>query len=174
MDDRPKCKHLVPTFHQGRLVLGCGLGPGNPVPVTDGQCAGCPDNRPRGIQYPVTVRAVRLHPPAVDREDDVGKLVRVSPADDDGTYLGIFLGTHPLFISGAYDEKVETIDVMTTNTPLIFVPETGRLVYGAESWWEFVKGDDAPKPVRFAKGHDGTWSTRVARDRKTKGGASAK
>lgn len=174
MNDRPACKHLIPMFHQGALCLGCGLGPGDPVPVTAGQCAGCPDNQPKGVRYPVTVRSVELDPPTIGQKDDVGKLVRVVPVDDGTERLGIFLGTHPLFMSGSYDQERGAMTVRTTNNPLIFVPETGRLVYGAESWWEFMEGGAIPEPVRFARNPDGTWTTRAAQDEETKGGARAK
>lgn len=174
MNDRPTCKHLVPVFRQGKLGLGCGFNPGDPVPVTAAHCAGCPDNQPKGVQYPVTVRSVELDPPSIGRKDDVGKLVRVVPVDDGTERLGIFLGTHPLFMSGSYDRERGAMAVRTTNNPLIFVPETGRLVYGAESWWEFVEGDAVPVPIQFARNKSGAWTTRTAPDGEAKGGADAK
>lgn len=73
-----------------------------------------------------------------------GTFVSIRPANDDKTYLGIYLGDMPVGIAGVQKKgEPETVYlVRTQGNPCIFIPELEQLFYGMESWWGAIKSPE--------------------------------
>jgi hypothetical protein len=70
-----------------------------------------------------------------------GSYVSIRPANDDRTYLGIYLGDMPIGVAGI-QRKGEEDTIMLSRTqpnPCIFIPQLEQLFYGMESWWGEIK-----------------------------------
>lgn len=69
------------------------------------------------------------------------KLCKVRPCKENSesrTYLGIYLGRLPIYLHASFDEDTGELACSTINNPAIFVPELQEIIYGMESWWQFV------------------------------------
>jgi len=70
-----------------------------------------------------------------------GAYVSIRPANDDRTYLGIYLGDMPIGVAGI-QRKGEDGKLYLSRTqpnPCIFIPQLEQLFYGMESWWGEIK-----------------------------------
>lgn len=93
------------------------------------------------LPKPITVKVVdqRKKP---GRSEGVGNFVSVRPVGDEKTYLGILLGDMEAFASTQYSAKSETLFVMHSTNPAIWVPDLNRVVRGYESWWSPIKSEE--------------------------------
>lgn len=58
------------------------------------------------------------------------------------TYLGFYLGDLPVQSTVRYNEKDGTLKVGTFSNPAMFVPELGKIIWGAGSFWKAIKSKD--------------------------------
>lgn len=106
------------------------------------------------IEFPITVKEIVCrtdHPVRMQSDGHKsGQFVAVrSVKKEHGekTYLGILVGFVPIdvLVSLKHPEgnpKEGTLAVSSRSTnPLIFIPELGESVLGAESWWEPIKDE---------------------------------
>lgn len=102
------------------------------------------------LQYPIEVRAINWahNPESFHRQGKTPRLVKVRPASDDKTYLGIYVGDLPLGVGASYhsDSGILSIAGVHTN-PAMIVPELGRIVMGCESWWGDIKSEEELKDI---------------------------
>lgn len=91
-----------------------------------------------------------------------GSFVRVRPAGDDRTFLGIYLGDMPVGIAGI-QKKGEDGKLYLTRSypnPCIFVPDLSQLVYGLESWWGAISSEKDLHQITDAD-IEGVWYVRA-------------
>lgn len=83
-------------------------------------------------------------------KENIMKPVKIRPAtknEGDKTYLGIYLGELPMSImysllkDNAKGGK-RIAFLRTENNPAIYIPELKKFVWGAESWWGFIKNPE--------------------------------
>lgn len=112
------------------------------------------------IKFPITVKKIeyRMDVPIRMESDGrkAGTLVAVrsvKEAHGDKTRLGILVGFVPLSVSvalkhpeGNQTEGSIMIASRSTN-PVIFIPELGESVLGAESWWGPIKDEKQLKEI---------------------------
>jgi hypothetical protein len=77
------------------------------------------------------------------RSFSVGQLVAVRPADPDlkdKTFLGLFMGEVALGLAVHVEDNPDgTIEIQRRQySPMFFVPELGRMIFGYESWWSQI------------------------------------
>jgi hypothetical protein len=78
-----------------------------------------------------------------------GKAVKISPCGKEyegKTYFGIYIGDVALSLGASIVEGVVTVSHSFSN-PAILIPELGKVVYGCESWWGFVKSEEELKEL---------------------------
>jgi hypothetical protein len=73
-----------------------------------------------------------------------GSFVSIRPANDDRTYLGIYIGDMPVGVAGIQKKGEDGVVhlVRTQPNPCIFIPQLEQLFYGLESWWGEIKEPD--------------------------------
>jgi hypothetical protein len=75
-----------------------------------------------------------------------GKFVRVRPCGPEfagKTYLGVYLGDMALSVGINFHTETRTAHIRWgSHNPAIFVPDLGRIVLGAESWWGLIKSPE--------------------------------
>lgn len=76
-----------------------------------------------------------------------GRFVSVRPCgqgfEKGRTYLGIYIGDMALSVGVRFNEASRTGHVSWSfHNPAIFVPDLGRIVVGAESWWGVIKSPE--------------------------------
>lgn len=71
-----------------------------------------------------------------------GDIVKIRPINDDKTYLGVLIGDVARSVTASFDAESGIMALgFSLYNPGIFVPDLGRLVYGAESWWGRIKNE---------------------------------
>ena len=73
----------------------------------------------------------------------ISKLVKVKYCKDKKTYLGLYLGELPTQISVSHIKDKSTLEIMPSMcNPAILVPKLGKIIFGYESFWSFIKTED--------------------------------
>lgn len=103
------------------------------------------------VAMPIEVRGIAPRqagaPGVQHRGADVGKTVSVRLAgDDQKTYAGVYLGDLPLNLGFRYHRDTKILEPYTVSNPAMWVPELGRVVWGAESWWALERDKAVPLP----------------------------
>lgn len=135
--------------------------------VTPDDCESCPDYKSRYIQYPIQVNGIEIE--SVDLNDALrpqGSLVAIRPCGDEyggKTFLGLYLGDLPWFISVSRDEKSGILAVNPVPNPAIYIFELRKIVRGCESWWHVV---DDPSGLSEITQDDieNTWYVRLMKE----------
>ena len=109
-------------------------------PLDISKCETCPMFKSRYIQFPITVKEIEVKEPEVWNAQLAPCSVRLAGDDDKKTYFGIYLGELPWMTGIGFNEKEGKLKIHTTTNPGIFIPELGKVVYGAECWWK--RGDN--------------------------------
>lgn len=110
----------------------------------------CSSFSSRYIEYPIQVEGIRVEEVFSLNERAPGQLARVRPCGDNPegrTYLGFFLGELPTQPYASYQIKERVLKVGMAANPAIYVPELGRIVWGAESFWSRVSSKDALREI---------------------------
>lgn len=75
-----------------------------------------------------------------------GKFVSVRPCGPEfanKTYLGVYLGDMAMSVGIDFNTETHTAHIRWgAHNPAIFVPDLGRIVLGAESWWRLIKSTE--------------------------------
>ena len=137
------CVYATPGADLSRFELVCNHDTRGPGKITPAGCNACRNYRSRHIQFPITIADIVTNPCKPEHlGHEPGALVAVRPADEERTYLGIYVGDLPMFVSSSYDRKCRTLNVTPVRNPAMFVPALNRLVFGAESWWHEIKSPE--------------------------------
>lgn len=78
-----------------------------------------------------------------------GVLVKIKPCSklyNDKTFLGVYIGNIALG-SVVYIENEKIKCSWAHYNPGILVPDIGKVIYGAESWWSEIKSEDDLKEI---------------------------
>jgi len=62
------------------------------------------------------------------------------------TYLGFYLGSFCLYLL-PYHEGEDTLTIMGSNNPAIYVPEFDKIIWGGESWWGAIKSEETLREI---------------------------
>jgi len=76
--------------------------------------------------------------------------VRIRPCAEkygNKTLLGFLLGDFAVSIMAHVETETETLVVMGTNNPAIYVPELDKIIWGCESWWGEIKDGDELRTI---------------------------
>lgn len=142
-----KCRYCFPgAFSTENVQMVCAKDNAE-VNVTCDDCEKCSNFKSKYIEYPVIINGIENEP--IDTFGlgiKVGNFVAIKPCDDKKTYLGIYVGDLPIFISSSLD-KDKILHNRTVNNPAFFVPKLNKLVYGQESWWHKIKSADDFKEI---------------------------
>lgn len=122
--------------------------------VSNETCEQCDLYKSKYIQYPLTISSLDLRPIETDTSDNIGKPVRIQPCADEynnKTFLGIYLGRLPKYLTANFSEPTETLTCMTVSNPAIYVPELHKIIYGIESFWQIIKSPEDLKDITSAE-----------------------
>jgi hypothetical protein len=108
------------------------------------------------IQFPITVTGVdfaegqsTIRQPLFSGK--IGDFVSVRPcaAEYEGkTFLGVLIGDVALGIGVSFNPQTGRVTpVRHMYNPGILIPDLGKIVYGAESWWGLIKTPDDLKQI---------------------------
>ena len=114
------------------------------------------------LPEPITVKVVDQRK-APDTGNNVGTFVAVRPIQDEKTYLGILLGKLPSFTSVQYSKKSETLFVIHSGNPAMWVPDLNQVVWGYGSWWSPIKSEEHLREITDAD-IDNIWYVKALRD----------
>lgn len=138
----------------------------NPQPTDEAQCESCEKFKSKYIEYPITVNKIETEPVKFDSwEYKTGTLVAVRPCDEEyegKTFLGFFLGDLPVCIWPSFNSETGVIHCNTLKNPAMFVPELGKIIWGAGSWWSEIKSEDDLKQITD-EDIENTWYVKLAR-----------
>lgn len=105
----------------------------------------CSSFNSRYITYPIEVEDIELNneEKPLKQNENTGRICRIRCCGkDDTTYLGFYLGECPISNTVNYYKDTKILKVGYLSNPAIFVPKLNRVVYGCESWWNFIKDPD--------------------------------
>ena len=74
----------------------------------------------------------------------------------------IYLGTLPIGISTSYEENTGKLSNHAVCNPAILVPDLKKILYGMESWWDFIETPEELKELTDAA-IDQMWYAQLAR-----------
>lgn len=97
------------------------------------------------ILFPISVSSIKYNDIRPYGMDKIGTPCRIRLAEKDSdktTYLGFYLGELPYIPTSFFDKKVKQLTFSVINNPAIYVPDLGRIVFGAESWWSFIDREE--------------------------------
>ena len=95
----------------------------------------------------------------------IGDFVKVRPASEDKTYLGIFIGHSPLSSMVKYNEETKILFVKKAMwNPTIYIPELKRVIHGCESWWSKIKNKEDFKSITNDNINN-TWYIKLAKEK---------
>ena len=118
--------------------------------IETADCDACPHYDSRYIQYPLTIQGIDISPMEAWDTKSIGQFVAVRPCSDNPenkTYLGLYLGEQPWFLSAFFNRKDEHIHIRAACNPMIYVPDTKTIVRGANSWWKRIQSPDDLKDI---------------------------
>lgn len=118
--------------------------------ITEPDCEACPYYDSRYIQYPLTINGLDIEPMEAWDLHSIGDLVAVRPCSDnpDGkTYLGLYLGEQPWFLSASYQRTDKCLHVRSACNPMIYIFAAKTIVRGANSWWTRIKSEADMKDI---------------------------
>lgn len=103
----------------------------------------------RYIEYPLKVlNGICVEKIEYNKEKDVSKLVRITYCKDKKTYLGLYLGELATAISVSHNELDSNLNVRPAMcNPAILVPILGKIIFGYESFWQFIKSEEDFKDI---------------------------
>lgn len=139
-----KCVWSYPEFTGAKEVYYECLCSGEGKKIVETDCENCANYRCRYIEYPLTIQSLNLKKIENGEKSQVGKLCKIRPCKENsekGTYLGIFLGRLPIYLHASFDENTGELACSTIDNPAIYVPELQEIIYGMESWWQFIGGE---------------------------------
>ncbi len=109
------------------------------------KCESCPHYKCRFIEYPISINEIKVeHPEPWDTQMTP---VAVRPCGDETekTYFGLYLGEMPWKTHVGFSDETGVLSISTTTNPMIYVPEIGKMVFGAECWWTRIKDKELPE-----------------------------
>lgn len=101
---------------------------------------------------------------AVRPDERCGRAVKVSPCGKEyegKTFFGIYLGDVALAINASIDKNETLVVGHSFYNPAILIPELGKIVYGAESWWDFIKEEEDLKKVITEETIKNVWYVQI-------------
>lgn len=119
-------------------------------PVTPAECNACEKYASKYIQFPVTVAGIKTRNCEPQYAFKQGTLVTIRPANDEATYMGVYLGDLPMMLTTSLNETSHILTVSAVPNPAFWVFGLERIVFGAESWWQKVKTPDDLKAITDA------------------------
>lgn len=134
--------HIGKGYGKSNCVID-GWEDGEVKTVTVEQCENCDRFDSRYIEYPLTINGIdNKEIDTTGLGHECGELCEIKPCGEEyegKSYLGIYLGELPIYISTSFDGKTGILKNRTHNNPAIFVPELKKIVYGCESWWRAIE-----------------------------------
>ncbi len=80
--------------------------------------------------------------------------VAIRPCEDQfkgKTYLGVLIGDFPLSISASFNRETKVLDLQPArHNPMIYIPDLGTVVFGAESWWGSINSPEQLRKITDA------------------------
>lgn len=146
------CVYAKPSTDLSKFELICAQEPDNPNKLTPARCNACQNYKSMHIQFPISIANIvtgSCEPDSLGHKP--GALVAVRPADDTKTYLGIYVGDLPIFISSSYNRSDKSLNITPAKNPAMFVFALNKLVFGAESWWHEI---DSPEELKDITDND--------------------
>ena len=120
----------------------------------------------QAMRYPIEVGAIAQRSGDGYQSDRMtGKFVAVRPCGEgkEKTHLGVCIGRIAMFPVVTYDRAATVLHVgFGGYNPAIWVPDLGRLVLGAESWWSVLKKPEDLRQIADAD-IEGVWYVKVLR-----------
>lgn len=135
-----------------------------PRSISAEDCEKCQKYRSKYIQFPISISGIENQQIPTEPEG-ICRWVRIRPCSskfEDRTYLGIFLGTLPIGISTSYEENTGKLSNHAVCNPAILVPDLKKILYGMESWWDFIETPEELKELTDAS-IDQMWYAQLAR-----------
>lgn len=113
------------------------------------------------IEFPLTLENVFINNINYNKGlgHNVGCLVAIKPCSESKTYLGIYLGDLPQYISLGVD-KDNLMRVSSRTNPAIYVFDLQKIIFGSQSWWHELKSVDDLKDITD-KDIDNTWYVKL-------------
>jgi hypothetical protein len=68
-------------------------------------------------------------------------MVAVRPADEQKTYLGMYLCSAPTGVVGRLEGDQVILMMTDYCNPAIYVPKLDQIVWGYESWWKKIEDE---------------------------------
>lgn len=108
----------------------------------------CDDFKNRNIEYPIEVSEIIINDKmSLLYKDKIGKFCRIRYCEDNKTYLGLFLGELPCGITITHNSDSKVLTTSYRNNPAIFVFELNKIVFGYESWWDFIENEEELREI---------------------------
>ena len=153
MTRQEKCKFAFPDLkkenNEIKCVFKCSKDEYSIKTIDD--CKACEKFKSKYIEYPITVKEIENKPIEKPEKclckDRIGKFVKVRPAGQEKTFLGIFLGSLPYYNSISYNEQTEQLSITPIENPAMFIPELNQVVFGYESWWTVIENIEDFKEI---------------------------
>lgn len=122
-----------------------------------------------GIKFPIEVNGIHWvsgNEAYINRDRIC--LVKIRPADEDKTYIGIYLGDFCIGAHASYHKPTKLLAIeLTQHNPAIFVPDLNRVVMGAESWWGRIDSEEEFSMITDQDIHD-VWYVKLLREKLNK------
>lgn len=149
MTRQEKCAYHLPhiDFKNNDIIHSCLTGStlgGGHRPIEGDECETCDRYKSKFIEYPITVNGIKTEPfdYSYHLSGEVGSLCKIRPCGkeyEDKTYLGLYLGELPWFISSSYKEETGILTTKAASNPAILVFDLKKIIFGCESWWQIIK-----------------------------------
>jgi len=112
----------------------------------------CSNYKSRYIEYPIEVSKINKpdNKNTGFRSNEIGRLVKISPCSEEykkKTYLGFYLGDLPIGLYISHNSDSKELNLKYDTNPAIFIPELRKIIYGMESYWEFIENEEDFKPI---------------------------
>jgi hypothetical protein len=114
----------------------------------------CDNYKSMYIEYPIEVSKINYDKQTGGyRDKDIGRFVSIRPCAEEcknKTYLGIYLGDLPISNHVTHNSETKELNVGFMTNPAIFVFDLKKIVYGCESWWGLIQGEEDLKQITDA------------------------
>ena len=122
-------------------------------------CWNCPNFKSSYIQYPLEVQGI-------DKKQielwGNPQLCSIRPSSGKKTYLGIYLGYIPEYITPRFNRENKHLEIRTMDCPCIYVPALKQYLYGDQCWWKPIKSEEELKDITDDT-IDGQWYMKLLR-----------
>ena len=118
------------------------------------------------FENPISIKELKTDSLNIEnRYGETGTLVACRPCDEqykDKTYLGFYLGELPAMQWPSVNKDEQKIQMMTIRNPAMFVPEIGKVIWGAGSWWKIINSVEEFREITN-EDINNTWYVQLAR-----------